>query len=66
LTHEDALALFERLRARVLMPYHWGTFRHVTATAHDAIRRLRDRLASHHLAAAVRIVEPGEALELQD
>jgi L-ascorbate metabolism protein UlaG (beta-lactamase superfamily) len=66
LTHEDALALFERLRARVLMPYHWGTFRHVTATAHDAIRRLRDRLASHHLAASVRIVEPGEALELPD
>jgi L-ascorbate metabolism protein UlaG (beta-lactamase superfamily) len=66
LTHEDALTLFERLRARVLMPYHWGTFRHVTATAHDAIRRLRERLASHHLAGAVRIVEPGDALEVPD
>ena len=66
LTHEDALTLFERLRARVLMPYHWGTFRHVTATAHDAIRRLRERLASHHLADAVRIVEPGDALEVPD
>ena len=64
LTHEDALDLFERLRARVLVPYHWGTFRHVTATAHDAIRLLRDRLASHHLSAAVRIVEPGESLEI--
>lgn len=64
LTHDDALALFERLRARVLVPYHWGTFRHVTATAYDAINRLRDRLASHHLAAAVRIIEPGETLEL--
>ena len=38
LTHDDALTLFERLRARVFVPYHWGTFRHVTATAHDAIR----------------------------
>ena len=66
LTHEDALTLFERLRARVLVPYHWGTFRHVTATAHDAIRRLRDRLASHHLADAVRIIEPGESLEIPD
>jgi len=64
LTHEDALALFERLRARVLVPYHWGTFRHVTATAHDAIRRLRERLATHHLAESVRILEPGESLHL--
>lgn len=64
LTHEDALTLFERLRARTLVPYHWGTFRHVTATAHDAIRRLRERLATHHLSANVRIIEPGESLEL--
>jgi len=64
LTHEDALTLFERLHARVLVPYHWGTFRHVTATAHDAIQRLRARLESHHLRAAVRIIEPGEALDL--
>jgi len=64
LTHDDALTLFERLRARVFMPYHWGTFRHVTATAHDAINRLRERLKSHHLRAAVRIVEPGDSLEL--
>ena len=65
LTHDDALALFERLRARVFVPYHWGTFRHVTSNAHDAIHRLRDRLLSHHLSDAVRILEPGEALELQ-
>jgi L-ascorbate metabolism protein UlaG (beta-lactamase superfamily) len=65
LTPEDALTLFERLRARMLVPYHWGTFRHVTATAHDAIRRLRARLEEHHLRAAVRIIEPGEALELE-
>jgi L-ascorbate metabolism protein UlaG (beta-lactamase superfamily) len=64
LTHEDALVLFERLRARVLVPYHWGTFRHVTATAHDAIERLRERLVDHHLSASVRIIEPGESLEL--
>jgi L-ascorbate metabolism protein UlaG (beta-lactamase superfamily) len=64
LTHEDALVLFERLRARVMIPYHWGTFRHVTATAHDAIRRLRKRLESHHLRTAVHIIEPGESFEL--
>jgi L-ascorbate metabolism protein UlaG (beta-lactamase superfamily) len=64
LTHDDALTLFERLRARVFVPYHWGTFRHVTSTAHDAIRRLRDRLETHHLSAAVRIIEPGESLDV--
>jgi L-ascorbate metabolism protein UlaG (beta-lactamase superfamily) len=64
LTHEDALDLFERLRASVFVPYHWGTFRHVTATAHDAIDRLKARLASHHLSEAVKILEPGETLDL--
>jgi L-ascorbate metabolism protein UlaG (beta-lactamase superfamily) len=64
LTHEDALALFERLRASVFVPYHWGTFRHVTATAHDAINRLKARLPSHHLSEAVRILEPGETLDI--
>lgn len=64
LTHEDALLLFERLKARVLVPYHWGTFRHVTSTAYDAINRLRVRLEDHHLADSVRILEPGESLAL--
>ncbi|HSQ28734.1 MAG TPA: MBL fold metallo-hydrolase [Gemmatimonadaceae bacterium] len=64
LTHDDALTLFERLQARVFVPYHWGTFRHVTATAHDAIRRLRERLETHQLSDAVRILEPGESLHL--
>jgi L-ascorbate metabolism protein UlaG (beta-lactamase superfamily) len=65
LTHEDALVLFERLGARAFVPYHWGTFRHVTASAHDAVNRLRTRLESHHLAHAVRIIEPGESLRLE-
>jgi hypothetical protein len=64
LTHDDALTLFERLNARVFVPYHWGTFHHVTARAHDAINRLKERLDAHHLRAAVRILEPGETLDL--
>jgi L-ascorbate metabolism protein UlaG (beta-lactamase superfamily) len=62
LTHLDALDLFERLRARLFVPYHWGTFRHVTAGAHDAIIRLREQLHTHHLQANVRVLEPGESL----
>lgn len=64
LTHDDALTLFERLNGRVFVPYHWGTFHHITARAHDAINRLIERLEAHHLRAAVRILEPGETLEL--
>jgi L-ascorbate metabolism protein UlaG (beta-lactamase superfamily) len=64
LTHDDALTLFEQLGGRVFVPYHWGTFHHVTARAHDAINRLVERLEEHHLRAAVRILEPGETLEL--
>lgn len=62
LTSEDALALFETLRARAMVPYHWGTFRHVTATAHDAINRLRMRLDGFAGREHVHIAEPGESL----
>ena len=62
LTGDDALALFETLQARAMLPYHWGTFRHVTATAHDAINRLRTKLESHSSREHVHIIEPGESL----
>jgi L-ascorbate metabolism protein UlaG (beta-lactamase superfamily) len=62
LTGADALALFETLRARAMVPYHWGTFRHITATAHDAIHRLRKKLEEYAGRDNVYIVEPGEAL----
>jgi L-ascorbate metabolism protein UlaG (beta-lactamase superfamily) len=62
LTHDDALVLFETLRARALIPYHWGTFRHVTSTAHDAIDRLRATLVGHAAIERVHIIEPGESM----
>lgn len=65
LTSDDALTLFERLDAKVLIPYHWGTFQHVTAGAHDAIVRLRARLPRYDRHHQVRIIEPGEAFELE-
>jgi L-ascorbate metabolism protein UlaG (beta-lactamase superfamily) len=62
LTHDDALTLFETLRARALIPYHWGTFRHVTSSAHDAIERLRALLPTHVARERVHIIEPGESM----
>jgi L-ascorbate metabolism protein UlaG (beta-lactamase superfamily) len=63
LSGEDALALFERLGARYLIPYHWGTFNHVTAGAHDAINHLRARLADYQHHARVKVLEPGQSFE---
>jgi L-ascorbate metabolism protein UlaG (beta-lactamase superfamily) len=64
LTSSDALTLFERLRARYFIPYHWGTFNHVTSTAFDAINRLRATLEDHPLHPAVKILEPGSTFAL--
>ena len=64
LTSDDALELFQRLNARFLIPYHWGTFHHVTSGPFDAIERLRAQLASHPRGADVRIIEPGDGLEI--
>ena len=64
LTSSDALALFELLKARYFIPYHWGTFNHVTSTAFDAIDRLRATLQSHPLHPAVKILEPGTSFVL--
>jgi L-ascorbate metabolism protein UlaG (beta-lactamase superfamily) len=64
LTSTDALTLFERLKARYFIPYHWGTFDHVTSTAFDAIDRLRATLENHPLHPAVKILEPGTTFVL--
>jgi len=59
----DALKLFERLEARYLVPYHWGTFNHVTSDAFDAIHQLRALLPTFPRRDDVRILEPGHSLE---
>ena len=64
LTSDDALELFQRLQARFFIPFHWGTFHHVTSGPHDAIERLRARLADHARGADVRIIEPGESFDI--
>lgn len=63
LTSSDALTLFDRLNARYLIPYHWGTFDHVTSKAHDAINHLRAQLPRHPRSEMVQILEPGMSFE---
>jgi L-ascorbate metabolism protein UlaG (beta-lactamase superfamily) len=63
LSADDALDLFDRLQARYLIPYHWGTFEHVTSGAFDAINRLKSLLAEYVRREDVRILEPGDTLE---
>ena len=62
LTSMDALTLFERTGARHMVPYHWGTFNHVTASAYDAIGEMREHVKTHARGADVRILEPGESV----
>ena len=62
LTVHDALHLFEKLQARYLIPYHWGTFEHVTSGAYDAINKLKLLLPGYARRADVRILEPGHTL----
>ena len=62
LTAGDALTLFEQLNARMLIPFHWGTFRHVTSGAHDAIRILRALLENYARKAEVKIIPPGDSI----
>lgn len=64
LTAADALTLWERLGSRYFIPYHWGTFRHVTSGPFTAIRQLRAQLDSHPRNGDVKILEPGEHFEL--
>jgi L-ascorbate metabolism protein UlaG (beta-lactamase superfamily) len=63
LSVHDALHLFDRLQARYLIPYHWGTFEHVTSGAYDAINKLKHMLPDYARKADVRILEPGHTLE---
>ena len=63
LSADDALQLFDRLDARYLVPYHWGTFEHVTSGAFDAINRLKSLLPHYNKRNDVRILEPGHMLE---
>jgi len=63
LSVSDALQLFDRLEARYLVPYHWGTFQHVTSGAYDAINQLRSLLPQYKRQTDVRILEPGHFLE---
>ena len=64
LTPADALQLFEQLGARFFIPYHWGTFRHLTSTAHAAIEELRQRVHTLDRREDVKILEPGGTFEL--
>jgi L-ascorbate metabolism protein UlaG (beta-lactamase superfamily) len=64
LSSADALTLFERLGARYLIPYHWGTFRHVTSGPYTAKRRLDALLRTHPRRADVIALAPGATYEL--
>jgi L-ascorbate metabolism protein UlaG (beta-lactamase superfamily) len=62
LSAADALTLFGRLDARALIPYHWGTFHHLTSGPFDAMRQLETQLAGYARRPDVKIVPPGSTI----
>jgi L-ascorbate metabolism protein UlaG (beta-lactamase superfamily) len=64
LSSDDALTLFERLGARYLIPYHWGTFHHVTSGPYSAKRRLDALLREHPRRNDVIALAPGSTCAL--
>jgi L-ascorbate metabolism protein UlaG (beta-lactamase superfamily) len=64
LSSDDALELFVRLGARFMIPYHWGTFQHLTSGPYQAIERLKGLLGAHVRRDHVKIIEPGQAFDL--
>lgn len=64
LTSADALELFMEVDARFFIPFHWGTFQHVTSGAYDAITVLRSLVRTHVRQSDVRILAPGEMLQI--
>jgi L-ascorbate metabolism protein UlaG (beta-lactamase superfamily) len=64
LSSDDALTLFERLGARYLIPYHWGTFHHVTSGPYAAKRRLDALLEGHARRDDVIALAPGTTCAL--
>jgi L-ascorbate metabolism protein UlaG (beta-lactamase superfamily) len=65
LSPADALTLFDRLDARVLIPYHWGTFHHFSSGPFDAVRQLEEALADYPRRTDVRVSPPGSRLVIE-
>ena len=59
---DDALQLFDRLEARYLVPYHWGTFEHVYRER-LTLSTGQSLLPQYSKRSDVRIPEPGHVLE---
>lgn len=66
LTPADALTVFGQVDARFFIPFHWGTFQHITSDAYDAINVLRALIPGHDRGSEVRILAPGEQMQLTD
>ncbi len=66
LTSDDALVLHDRLDARYFIPYHWGTFNHVTSGAFDAMKRLRELIPGYSRREEIIVLEPGQSFKVPE
>jgi len=64
LNPQEALQAFEDLHAKVMVPIHWGAFRLGMEPIDEPLRRLKALLENNPLKDRVKILQPGEKLEL--
>lgn len=61
---EEALRAFEDLKAKKMIPIHWGSFRVAWDKVNEPIEWLRRALAGHPAESNAVILQPGESLPL--
>jgi len=61
LSPSEALDAFDTLKARLLIPIHWGTFRLSLEPLDEPIRRLRKLAARNGLRDRLVVLDPGES-----
>ena len=64
LNPEEALRGFEDLKAKRMIPIHWGSFRVALEKVNEPIERLKKSMTGKPVADSVAILSPGEAIEI--
>lgn len=64
LNPEDAIAAQEQLNAKVIVPVHWGVFKITAEPIEEPRRKMEEIIKKQNLESKIKILEPGETLNL--
>lgn len=63
---EDAIEAGRRLRAKVIVPIHWGAFKLSLERFDEPVPRLEEAAREAGLSSSVRILLPGQSISIDD